>query len=435
MLFRSVNFSIGGIHGAEYNQRLYAADVEKYEALKQKWNAQITLFAKVKELYPNPCDIKKNKGVVINDVKYKPSDFLKPKATATYAEFKEPPKSPVAPLLFKETKKDSGKYNINKRYTYTSADATQHEDFTSYYPNLLRMMDAFFNVGLGYDRYGEIFDDKTRYGKLMKDKNETPEKRALHSIMRNGTKLILNSASGAADANFESNIRMNNKIISMRIIGQLFTWRIGQAQTIAGAKITSTNTDGLYSTGLDEATNNAVLAKESSDIHVEIEPEPVYLISKDSNNRAEIEIKNKQLGDVEDASGGSLACRKGPNPEKSLAHPAILDWALTEYLACAAMNYKGSGLDKPFVDELGKSILSSARKKFDDDMHTLLMFQNIISSSTGSKRFVFATIDEDLTAPIPLQHYNRCFIMKDQTPGTIYRQEGKSNLWFQRLNL
>lgn len=417
-----VNFSTGGIHGGEYNQRLYAADMEKYETLKQKWNDQVALFSKVKELYPNPCDIKKNKGVVIDDVKYKPSDFLKPKATETYAEFKEPPKSPVAPLLFKETKKDSGKYNINKCYTYTSADATQHEDFTSYYPNMLRMMDAFFNVGLGYDRYGEIFDDKTKYGKLMKDKNETPEKRALYSIMRNGTKLILNSASGAADANFESNIRMNNKIISMRIIGQLFTWRIGQAQTIAGAKITSTNTDGLYSTGLDEATNNAVLAKESSDIHVEIEPEPVYLISKDSNNRAEIKIKDNQLGDVESASGGSLACRKGPNPEKSLAHPAILDWALTEYLACAAMKYKGSGLDKPFVDELGKSILSSARKKFDDDLHTLLMFQNVIASATGSQRFVFATIDDDLTAPIPLQHYNRCFIMKDQTPGTYHLQ-------------
>lgn len=417
-----VNFSTGGIHGGEYNLSLYEADRKKYYEKMEKWQQQVDLLNKVRELSPDPCEIKKNKGIVIDDVKYKPSDFLKPKATETYAEFKEPPKAPVEPLLFRETKKDSGKYNINKRYTFTSADATEHEDFTSYYPNMLRMMDAFFNPGLGYDRYGEIFDDKTRYGKLMKDKNETPEKRALYSIMRNGTKLILNSASGAADANFESNIRMNNKIISMRIIGQLFTWRIGQAQTIAGAKIPSTNTDGLYSTGLDEATNNAVLAKESSDIHVEIEPEPIYLISKDSNNRAEIRIENNQLGEVESASGGSLACRKGPNPEKSLAHPAILDWALTEYLACAAMKYKGSGLDKPFVDELGKSILLSAREKFNDDIQTMRMFQNVIASATGSQRFVFATTDDDIKTAIPLQHYNRCFIMKDKTDDTYHLQ-------------
>lgn len=417
-----VNFSTGGIHGGEYNKRLYEADIEKYEEKREKWQQQVDLFNKVKTLYPDPCEIKKNKGVLIDGVKYKPSDFLKPKATETDASFKSLPKEPAAPLLFRETKKDSGKYNINKRYTYTSADATEHEDFTSYYPNMLRMMDAFFNTGLGYDRYGEIFDDKTRYGILMKDKNETQEKRDLYAIMRNGTKLILNSASGAADATFESNIRMNNKIISMRIIGQLFTWRIGQAQTFAGARIPSTNTDGLYSAGLDTKTNDAVLAKESSDIHVEIEPEPLYLISKDSNNRTEIKIENNQLGEVIGASGGSLACRQGPNPEKSLAHPAILDWALTEYLACAAMRYKDSGMDKPFVDDLGKSILLSARKKFKDDVQTMLMFQNIIASATGSQRFVFATTDEEPDTAIPLQHYNRCFITKDRTKGSIHLQ-------------
>ena len=43
-------------------------------------------------------------------------------------------------------------------------------------------------------------------------------------------------------------------------------------------------------------------------------------------------IKGNTLGEVKGANGGTLACRKGPDPEKSLAHPAIIDWALTEYL-------------------------------------------------------------------------------------------------------
>lgn len=421
-----VNFSTGGIHGAEYNKKLYESDIKLYNKQLAKWQQSVDTFNKVKEMYPNPCDVKINKGVVIDGVKYKPSDFLKPKATVTNASYKDLPAPPKAPQLFKEKKEGSGSYNLNNRYTYTSADPTQHEDFTSYYPNMLRMMDAFFNPGLGYDRYGEIFDDKTRYGVLMKDESKSQAERDLYSIMRNGTKLILNSASGAADANFESNIRMNNKIISMRIIGQLFTWRIGQAQTIAGAKITSTNTDGLYSAGLEESVNNAILAKESSDIHVEIEPEPIYLISKDSNNRTEIKMKDNQLDKIIGASGGSLACRKGPNPEKSLAHAAILDWALTEYLVCAATQYKDAGLDKPFVDELGMSILASARGQFDDDIHTLQMFQNVIASSTGSQQFVFATTDVDLDTPIPLQHYNRCFIMKDGTPGTYHLQKASA---------
>lgn len=410
-----VNFSTGGIHGAEYNERLYLADVEDYEAKLRDWQAQMDLIAKVQAVYPNPCDLKINKGIEIDGVKYTPSKFLKPKATATEAYYKDPPKMPERPEVFK---KDKNSYNLAKRYAFTSSAMTNHEDFMSYYPNLLRMMDAFYNPGLGYDRYGEIFDNKTKYGILMKDKSLEQAVRDKYSTMREGTKLVLNSASGAADATFESNIRMNNKIISMRIIGQLFTWRIGQAQTIEGASMISTNTDGLYSV-LEAEFNNMILERESKSINVKIEPEPIYLISKDSNNRAEITVKDGQLADVVSASGGTLSCRKGPNPTKSLAHPAIIDWALTEYLTIASIGYKGLSLEAEFDDKIGMSILSSARKMFNDDVQTLLMFQNIIASSPGSQRFVFATADGSDEA-IPLQHYNRCFIVKDGTPGTYH---------------
>lgn len=414
-----VNFSTGGIHGAEYNEDLYNYDMEMYEEAIESWKHDVEIFDEVKKTYPNPCDLKINKGIVLDGVKYNPSVFLKPKATKEEAYYKDYPAPPRKPEVFKIT--PSGSWNVDKRYTFTSSAMTNHEDFTSYYPNMLRMMDAFFNPGLGYDRYGEIFDDKTKYGVMMKDKSLTADERELYSVMRNGTKLILNSASGAGDANFESNVRMNNKIISMRIIGQLFTWRIGQAQTIEGASIISTNTDGLYSV-LEPEHNNEILARESADIHVEIEPEPIFLISKDSNNRAEIKVKKdgSGLGEVESASGGTLGCRRGPNPEKSLAHPAILDWALTEYLIVAATNYKGTSLNEPFNDEIGMSILKSARGEFNDDVQTLTMFQNVIASSPGSQRFIFATTDQNPDFAMPLQHYNRCFIAKDGTPGTYH---------------
>lgn len=413
-----VNFSTGGIHGAEYNVNLYKADIESYENAMSDWNDKIAVFNKAMQTYPNPCDLKINKGIVIDGIKHNPSEFLKPKATTTSASYKDYPKQPTKPQPFSMT--PSGSWNVAKRYTFTSSSVTNHEDFTSYYPNMLRMLDAFFNEGLGYDRYGEIFDNKTKYGKLMKDAMIELIKRELYSVMRNGTKLILNSASGAGDANFESNVRMNNKIISMRIIGQLFTWRIGQAQTLENASIISTNTDGLYSV-LEATKNNEILARESADIHVEIEPEPIFLISKDSNNRVEIAVNDDgTLGDVESSSGGTLACRKGPTPEKALAHPAIIDWALTEYLKTAAMKQKGIALDMPFDNQVGMDILMSARPQFNDDVHTMIMFQNIIASSPSSQRFVFAVNDTNPDEPMPLQHYNRCFIVKDNNSANVY---------------
>ena len=423
-----VNFSTGGIHGAEYNKKLYDADVKRYEEeVLPVWQEKVDLFAKVAQIYPNPWDLKVNKGIEIDGVKYKPSDFLKPKPTVTTAAYKPVPPKPERPQLFVE--KD-GKWSLNKRYAFTSAGLSNHEDFESYYPNLLRMMDAFFNTGLNYDRYGEVFELKSRYGKYMKDESRPQDEREYYSNLRNGVKLILNSASGAGDKDEDSNIRMNNKIISMRIIGQLFTWRIGQAQVFAGAGMPSTNTDGLYS--IMEATqNNKILADESADIHVKIEPELLYLISKDSNNRLEIDVHIDPdtgaitLGEVTGASGGSLSCREGPRPDKSLDHPAILDWALTEYLIYASLDYKGTSLSSPFNETVGRAILKAAPNyksksaKFDTKAKLLLMYQNIVASSPSNYRYTFAT-DPVTGNKIPLQHYNRVFIMKDGTPNSYY---------------
>ena len=418
-----VTFSIGGIHGAEYNKVLYEHDCEVFEE-------ELHLMREAQAQYPDPRDLKKAKRITIvhrNGVEeeFTSGKFLKSGSTLKNAIYKD--LESKRPALFKRD--DDGATKLNPTYTFTSADPTNHEDFTSYYPNMLRMLSAFYNEGLGYDRYAEIFDNKERYGKLMKDKSLPDAERALYAVQREGTKLVLNSASGAADATFESNIRMNNIIISMRIIGQLFSWRIGQAQAMRGAKITSTNTDGLFSV-LEAELNNAILEAEARDIHVAIEPEPTFLISKDSNNRIELEMKDGLItGKVEGASGGTLSCRKGPNPTKALAHPAIIDWALTEYLVVASMNqsgfcsdrYKGRdiSLSGTFDDNLGMSILLSSKTQF-DKIKFLNMFQNVIASSPGSISYIFATKPDAPGVPIIMQHYNRVFIMKDNTPNTVH---------------
>lgn len=419
-------FSVGGIHGAEYNKALLDADVAA-------WQASQAALDEVKTLYPNPVDFRKAhpKGILLSDgVEHKTSEFLKGGRPIKDSEYKD--LSGDMPVLFKP--KGKGDTELNKRYVFTSAAHVNHEDFVSYYPNLLIQMMALYNPGLGYDRYEEVFGLKQKYGKLMKDKSLPESERENYRILREGTKLVLNSASGAAAALFENNIRANNQILSMRIIGQLFTWRIGQAQSMRGARVPSTNTDGLYS--IMEATmNNAILEEEAKGIHVEIEPEPMYLISKDTNNRIELDVSGSEPK-LLSASGGTLGCHGGPNPTKALAHPAIIDWALKEYLIKTAL---GPGLASEFDPALGRSILESAftPEQFGRSAKALNMYQNVLASSAGSITYIFGmksvldnskvptdaelmdpasydNQDDDACGlvPIVLQNYNRVFLIR-----------------------
>lgn len=359
------NFSIGGIHGAEYNKQLYDSDMEKYR---------------------------------INSYKYK------------------------YPKLFKPVTNKKGELSpkkLNEKYTFTSTELTNHEDFTSYYPNLLRHLRAFWNNGLGFDRYGMVFNQKQLYGKLMKDQSLSEEERHKYAIQREGTKLILNSASGAADANHNTSIRMNNRILSMRIIGELFTWRIAQAQALHGARIISTNTDGLYSV-LEENLNNKILHEQSKTINVEIEPELTYLITKDSNNRLEATKTFK----ITSSSGGDLSCFEGPNPLKSLDHPAVCDWVLNNYLiSCASGDVS---IFDPFDRNKGLHLLKSALQGdcTKNGAHGILkMFQMMTSSNPSVRAYVFGT--DDANAIYILQRYNRCFIVNspDQDKLIVHLQK------------
>lgn len=349
------------------------------------------------------------------------------------------------PVNSKKATIDDIGHNANKlsdRYAFTSVDATIHEDFKSYYPLMLTNMAAFSNPqlpknpdGTVADRYVDMFFQKEDFGVKMKDPALSPQERAAYAVMREGTKLVLNSASGAGDAQHDTNIRMNNVIIAMRINGQLFSWQIGQAQTLAGARIVSTNTDGLYSV-LDKDTNNAILAEQTKDIAVDIEPEELILVSKDSNNRVEFApTRGETVFDrtVYAASGGSLSCYDGPNPISSLSHPAIVDRILVDYFKYiidqGVERTNGSSaaawyMQQPFDRSIGHSIINHLHDLHADDPATLLTFyQNIVSASASSYTYpysvpfaddsgeVIAATERHRVAEATLmQRYSRVFI-------------------------
>ncbi len=487
-----IKFSIGGLHGAEYNQKLYQQELNR-------WKEACILREEVMSRYPDAEKLRGIKNILLSDGKMHPvKEFVveggdpivlvkytyaplgtKPKksdedyeekieaylnkkeriaalknkyssadeAICCERDFDDPNERsryfvmkssksvnsyvyrdmPKKPDVFKDSKTREKK--LDSKYVYTSSGLSNHEDFTSYYPWLLIGMDAFANDGLGYDRYQEMYEQKELNGKRMKDKDHySDEERELFKIMREGNKLIINAASGAADAAFENNIRMNNRILSMRIIGQIFSWRIGQAQAYEGAVIPSTNTDGLY-TFFDEKKNAEILERESAATGVAIEPEPVFLISKDANNRLEFDART---GDIISAAGGDLGCQGGPTPTKALSHAAILDWSLCEYLICSSFeNAYGAAMDRPFVRKFGERIIKSAINKM-DRRKWLLMMQTIIASSTSSQRYVYSFEDDEADAHC-LQHYNRAFFLKKEAADELARIDPKKRLVHVKL--
>ena len=308
-------------------------------------------------------------------------------------------------------------------------------------------MNAFWNENLGQDRYYEFFIERKKYKKMAKDKQYSKEDRDHYNRIQNGKKLILNSASGAGDASFDSNIRMNNLVTSMRIIGQLFAWRIGQAQALAGARVPSTNTDGLYTMDISPEDNDRILNEVSGRMYIGIEPERVdNFISKDSNNRLEF-----VGGKIQDPKGGTLTSYNGPEPSNNLDHPAIIDWLLAQYLT-----RKEDAVNQPFDRIFAESLLEQAFEESDKDPVKFLRYMQIIlASSDGTRRYVYASpthlkpsseeddkknqsqsmilnrkignytrnqvINEDQEHEVifPLQQYNRVFLVAKPTSQTV----------------
>ena len=424
--------SIGGIHGAEIHQRRYRYDCDIVELHNHKVRQiqEMTENGTVQEaLNDLPPRVTLASG---QEVKVR--DFIKnPKKTPTGNE--KNPEHPYGEWKFKEKPQlfslkkrqnsDLKKWELADKYKYVSAGMANHEDFASYYPLLLSMLSAFENVARGLDENGEYIDiyyelyqtrlnEKDRAG----DTSLPDDVRELANTIQLLMKLLINAASGVGDGNFDTNLRVNNKVIAMRIIGQLFSFRIGQAETLAGAKVPSTNTDGLYTTNISPELNNKVLFETVADMHVDIEPEVLTnFISKDSNNRLEIHISKKTgQEEIAAANGGSLTAWKGPAPVNNLAHPAIVDRILAEYL-WKKDDAPNQHFDREFARKLYIDFVNDHLESDEKRFELTRFYQWILASSPSTQRYLYQKetqiVDgKEKTILIPMQHYNRGFLVK-----------------------
>lgn len=419
------NFSIGGIHGAEMNQALYRYDQEQYQLdeqvldyVKSQFDSALDALNSGVTYIEIPSDIPLSHALAKKrtDKGFKIRDFMKSGSTRKQAEWKT--NAPIP--LFK--KKQNGTYELNKRYNYVSIGRSNHKDFESYYPLMLILLRAFINPDYhGFDENGEPIDMyemlyKQRAVLKVKAKQYDlypPEEIDEYAIEQESRKLMINAGSGVGDARFDNNMRVNNFIISMRIIGQLFAWRIGQAQALAGARVPSTNTDGLYTMDIETETANRILAETAKDMHVKIEPEVLdRFVTKDSNNR--LEYRN---GKIVSAKGGMLTSHEGPTPTQSLDHPAIMDYVTAQLLADPTVEnpanepfdrHKAVGIMHDFIQE---HVTNGTPQE------ALRFFQWITASSIGKHRYYylrhFVKENDTWTHTIEnVQHYNRIFLVK-----------------------
>ena len=83
---------------------------------------------------------------------------------------------------------------------------------------LLINLGAFYD-GNGRDNYADVYNFRISVKKKLKDYKFGSQEWIDTNIEQEGYKLILNSASGVLDGSFDTNLRANNKALSMRIIG------------------------------------------------------------------------------------------------------------------------------------------------------------------------------------------------------------------------
>lgn len=414
-------FTVGGIHGAEVKMDKFVADLDEVDKLREYQHFLETKFGSPEEAYsyrpdePNPetnrpyklgeAPITMFDGTII-----KVKSMLKSGASrkkATWKEFKEP-------TLFDAT-------GVRDKYRYTSSDLAHHEDFSSYYPALLSNLEVFYDEKNHVDVYHSIYMARLELKKKLKTVPWGSQEYAELNDTQTAYKLLLNAASGAADPkspNVKNNIRKNNAIVSMRIIGQLFAWRIGQAQALHGARVPSVNTDGLYIMGISKEENKRVLDNVTKNMLIKVDPEEVTkFVSKDTNNRLEVEAKDGVLDPKTakiDARGGILTSHVGPTVLSNVDHPAAIDYALTQYLA-----FVDDAVNKDFDPKLGKLALESILIKYDKP-EALRFFQWIIASKPSTPRIAFKqniTIDDgDIKVKSfeSMQHYNRVFLTKPE---------------------
>lgn len=220
-----VNFSLGGLHGAEIFTEQLKRDREKISELRKKYK----YISKIpsKEVSSALKNLIKKQSRVIDESIDEPINSNWPQhllheVPYLYEHSKETDEilkpEEFTPFMYAQSGKSFPSEDLIKRYKYTSIGNSVHQDFAGYYPMLMINLGVFYD-GKGRDPYNEVYQHRLSVKKKLKTLKFGSPEYVLTDIEQLGYKLILNSASGILDASFDTKLRANNKAMEMRCIG------------------------------------------------------------------------------------------------------------------------------------------------------------------------------------------------------------------------
>lgn len=413
-----LSFSVGGVHGEVMNDQAYLRDKQIVERYNHTLNLIKTEYPIAQNFYDaiingtlNSACQKQLNVAAINKINIK-TFITKTSKKIKYKAFKKPinPKDYVIPIDMH----NAVHVDVDSLYPSLMINLHLFSTWTNEYNDPQRFVETD-KTGHWYDVYAKKRQQRVEMKKFAletpKNKWGYEQKHAWSIQLTN--KLILNSASGIADGRWPTNVRMNNKATSMRIMGQLALTYLVYRVEPKGVYSTSTNTDGVYLTSNDpnftEKDVNNEIEEWKSFFHLGATPEIMgHFVSKDSNNRFEQETP-KEIGA---AAGATIGNFTGPSSAKKMTQPFIIDAGIINYFK--THNNVCKTYDIPMNDLLEylkkqQAIIVNATTYTPEVNHAMLSFCWPMQPQTKQK-YCLANKPKQATHFINIQHVNRFII-------------------------
>ena len=415
-----LSFSVGGVHGEVMNDKAFNRD----RKITDKYND--TLKA-IETIYPNAADFYQD--AINHQLKGNLNNILKSEEiTKTNIKL-------FVTKTSKEVKFKTFKKRLNPKQYVIPIDMHNavHVDVDSLYPSLMINLHMFstwtaeFNdpdnfiktnkTGHWYDVYAMRRLQRIQMKKFAlatpKNKWTHVQEHAWSIQLKN--KLILNSASGIADGSRPTNVRINNKATSMRIMGQLALTYLVYRVEPKNVYSTSTNTDGVYLTSKDpnftEKDIDTEIEEWKTFFHLGATPEIMsHFISKDANNRFE-QGSPKERGA---AAGGTIGNFTGPSSTKKMVQPFIIDAGIINYFkthqnVCRTYDIPMDDLIAYLKQQ--QAIITNATEYTDEVRQAMLSFCWPIQPKKN-QMYCLANKVQNATQFLQMQHVNRLLLTK-----------------------
>lgn len=259
----------------------------------------------------------------------------------------------------------TGRNNEN-RFTVDKTDVI-HIDFTSFYPIMAKKM-KLYQIKNGVDYYSPLIDHRVKVkaeAEELKeqDRMSDPRYNELQSLQL-AFKLVLNAATGAGNMHRTyAKLPLDNKTLSMRLIGNMLIWVLGQRLASAGAYIISTNTDGLFICNMTQKEAKAILEDYIKDYDMPVEPEKVKrFINATTSTRIEFDHHDNEPSRAGGTLGHAIKLKFSPfSLGRNVSVPLISANAVIEYMA----NNK-NWLTEPYDRSWIKNFISDKLKNAKD---------------------------------------------------------------------